>query len=54
MLVKQSIKQERKMNIIRDEELGGLMMIPLFQQWNVKRCNIKGCTEKTNNYYNWN
>ena len=34
------------MNIIRDEELGGLMMIPLLQQWNVKRCNIKGCTEK--------
>ena len=34
------------MNIIRDEELGGLMMIPLLQQWNVKRCNIKDCTEK--------
>jgi hypothetical protein len=34
------------MNIIRDDELGGLMMIPLFQQWNIHRCNIKGCTEK--------
>ena len=34
------------MNIIRDDEMGGLMMIPLFQQWNVHRCNIKDCREK--------
>jgi hypothetical protein len=34
------------MNIIRDEEMFGLMMIPLFTQWNIHRCNIKGCTEK--------
>lgn len=34
------------MNIIRDEEMGGLMMIPLFQQWNVTRCNVKDCKEK--------
>jgi hypothetical protein len=34
------------MNIIRDEELGGIMMIPLFAKWGIKRCNIKGCTEK--------
>ena len=34
------------MNIIRDDEMAGLMMIPLFQQWNIHRCNIKDCTEK--------
>lgn len=34
------------MNIIRDEETSGLMMIPLFAQWNIHRCNIKNCTEK--------
>ena len=34
------------MNVIRDEEMSGLMMIPLFNQWNIHRCNIKGCTEK--------
>lgn len=37
---------ERQMKIIRDEEMGGIMMIPLFQQWGVNRCNIKDCTEK--------
>lgn len=31
------------MQIIRDEELGGLLMIPLFHQWHIKRCNVKGC-----------
>jgi len=36
----------KTMNIIRDEEMHGLMMIPLFQQWNIHRCNIKGCKEK--------
>ncbi len=34
------------MQIIRDEELGGIMMIPLFTQYQINRCNIKGCTEK--------
>ena len=34
------------MNIIRDDELAGLMMIPLFNQWNINRCNIKYCKEK--------
>ena len=34
------------MNVIRDEDFGGLMMIPLFQQWNVDRCNVKGCKGK--------
>jgi len=34
------------MNIIRDEVAGGLMMIPLFLQWNVSRCNVAGCKEK--------
>ena len=32
--------------IIRDEELGGIMMIPLFCDWHVRRCNVKGCTDK--------
>lgn len=34
------------MSIIRDEETFGLMMIPLFQQWNIHRCNMKNCKEK--------
>lgn len=34
------------MNIIRDDEMGGLMMIPLFYQWRINRCNVKGCHEK--------
>ena len=33
------------MQIIRDEQLGGLAMIPLFADWRIRRCNIKGCTE---------
>ena len=34
------------MAIIRDNELGGLAMIPLFMDWGVRRCNVKGCTNK--------
>ena len=34
------------MNVIRDEEMAGLMMIPLFQQWGIHRCNVRDCTEK--------
>jgi hypothetical protein len=34
------------MKIIRDTEFSGLMMIPLFSQFNLHRCNIKGCKEK--------
>jgi len=34
------------MEIIRDEEMGGLMMIPLFHQWGVTRCNVRDCKEK--------
>lgn len=34
------------MDVIRDTELGGLMMIPLFQQWRITRCNVKACKEK--------
>ena len=34
------------MTIIRDEKTFGLMMIPLFQQWNIHRCNVKDCKEK--------
>ncbi len=36
------------MNIIRDEETHGLMMIPLFIDWNIRRCNYKDCKEKPN------
>ena len=36
------------MKIIRDEELGGLMMIPLLVDWGVRRCNVSGCTENPN------
>ena len=34
------------MKIIRDEEMGGLMMIPLFMDWGIRRCNVKGCASK--------
>jgi len=34
------------MNVIRDQEMGGLLMIPLFQQWGIRRCNVKDCKEK--------
>jgi hypothetical protein len=34
------------MQVIRDEENFGLMMIHLFFQWGVRRCNVDGCTEK--------
>ena len=34
------------MHIIRDDEMGGIMMIPLFSQWKINRCNIKDCIEK--------
>lgn len=36
------------MKIIRDEECAGIMMIPLLVDWHVRRCNVKGCTEKPN------
>jgi len=34
------------MKVIRDEELFGLGMIPLFTQWGIRRCNVAGCTNK--------
>ncbi len=34
------------MKIIRDNDLGGLAMIPLFVDWNIRRCNVGGCTAK--------
>ena len=34
------------MNVIRDEEMAGLMMIPLFNQYDLHRCNVKDCKEK--------
>jgi len=36
------------MQVIRDEETHGLMMIPLFVEWGIRRCNVKGCREKPN------
>ena len=36
------------MRVIRDNELFGLMMIPLFVDWGIKRCNIQGCRNKPN------
>lgn len=36
------------MKIIRDDEGHGLFMIPLFVEWGIKRCNVKGCTAKPN------
>jgi hypothetical protein len=34
------------MNIIRDEELHGIMMIPLFHQYGVHYCHVKDCPYK--------
>lgn len=34
------------MKVIRDEDAWGLMMIPLFVDWHILRCNVKDCTEK--------
>lgn len=34
------------MKIIRDDEFGGIVMIPLFVDWGVRRCNVEGCTDK--------
>jgi hypothetical protein len=34
------------MEVIRDEELGGIMMIPLWSQFNLHRCNVRNCNEK--------
>lgn len=34
------------MKIIRDEEYDGIMMIPLFVDWGVKRCNVEHCTQQ--------
>jgi len=36
------------MNIIRDDETLGIMMILLLNDWRIERCNIKGCTNKPN------
>lgn len=34
------------MQVIRDEEMGGLLMIPLFQQYGLNKCNVKDCKDK--------
>jgi len=33
------------MNIVRDEEMFGLAMIPLFCDWHIKRCNVENCEQ---------
>jgi len=34
------------MTIIRDPELGIVTMLPLFMDWNIRRCNVKDCRTK--------
>ncbi len=34
------------MEIIRDEEMNGIMMIPLFHQYGIHYCNVEGCPHK--------
>lgn len=34
------------MNVIRDEHLGGIAMIPLFCDWGVRRCNVAACPDR--------
>ena len=37
------------MKVIHDDELGGIMMIPLIVDWGINStCQIDGCLEKTN------
>ena len=36
------------MEIIRDEECAGIMMIPLLHQWSITRWNFRGCKNKPN------
>ncbi|MCY7291366.1 MAG: hypothetical protein LH615_04205 [Ferruginibacter sp.] len=33
------------MEIIRDEQANGLMMIPLYSQFGITRCNVRDCKE---------
>lgn len=42
------MKKESKTAVIRDNELFGLAMIPLLCDWDIRRCNVKGCTEVPN------
>ena len=36
------------MKIIRDNQLGGIAMIPLLYDWRIRRCNQQGCTNIPN------
>lgn len=36
------------MNIIRDDEFQGLMMIPILHQYGINNCMVDGCKEKAN------
>lgn len=34
------------MKAIRDNDWFGIAMIPLFADWEIRRCNVKDCKEK--------
>lgn len=37
------------MKVIHDDDLAGIMMIPLIVGWRIKEtCQVKDCTERTN------
>ena len=39
-------KGDNKLKIIRDPECGVVTMLPLFMDWQIRRCNVKGCRDK--------
>lgn len=34
------------MMVARDNQMNGLLMIPIWQKYNLHRCNVRNCTEK--------
>ncbi|KKK55751.1 hypothetical protein LCGC14_3071370, partial [marine sediment metagenome] len=37
------------MKVIHDDELGGIMTVPLIIDWGIKQvCQVRDCSEKTN------
>ncbi len=34
------------MKIVRDNDLSGILMIPLWNQYNIHRCNVRDCNNK--------
>ena len=43
-----NLPEKGEMKIIRDEKCAGIMMIPLLHQWNITRCNFRGCRNRPN------